>query len=70
MQAAQLTDLLLLYRNLNHRQPFLRVFLIPRSIDVASAGLPHNLVALLVDVAECFDKRLIEPFVWADMLNT
>ena len=44
------------YWNLNDREPFLWVFLIPGTIDVSGAVLSCNLVALLLDVAECLDE--------------
>ena len=39
---------LLFYRNLNDGQPFLRVFLIPDAVDVASARMAGYLVAFLL----------------------
>ena len=59
----------LLYWYLNYREPFLWVFLVPYSIDVACAVLTYRLIALFVDVAECLDERLVEPFVGADVLH-
>ena len=57
------------YRNLNQRDPLLRVFLVPYAVDVACAWLSGYLHAVLVHVSECLGECLVETLVRAYMLN-
>ena len=57
------------YRNLNQRDPLLRVFLVPYAVDVACAWLSGYLHAVLVHVSECLGECLVETLVRAYMLH-
>lgn len=57
------------YRNLNQRDPLLRVFLVPYAVDVACAWLSGYLHAVLVHVSESLGECLVETLVRAYMLN-
>ena len=55
--------------NLNDREPFLRVFLIPDAIDIAGTRVTCHLVALLFYISICFCERFIETVVWTIMFH-
>ena len=57
------------YRNLNQRDPLLRVFLVPYAVNVACAWLSGYLHAVLVHVSESLGECLVETLVRAYMLN-
>lgn len=57
------------YRNLNQRDPLLRVFLVPYAVDVACAWLSGYLHAVLVHVSESLGECLVETLVRAYVLN-
>ena len=57
------------YRNLNQRDPLLRVFLVPYAVDVACAWLSGYLHAVLVHVSESLGECLVETLVRAYMLH-
>ena len=59
----------LLYRYLNDGEPFLRIFLIPYTIDITGAMRADYFVAMLIEIAESFGKRLVEAFVWSNVLH-
>ena len=60
---------ILLYWNLNNRQPFLGVFLVPDTIDIACAMLTNHLIAVFLDVAEGLGVRLEKSLVGTDMFH-
>ena len=62
--------LLLVYRHLYDRKPFLGILLVPHTIDVDRAVLTHDVVALLLDIAEKLSERLIETLIRAIMCHT
>ena len=55
---------------LNDRKPFLWVVLVPGTIDIASAGLPCNLVALLFQIAESLGVRFVKTLVRTNMFHS
>lgn len=57
------------YRNLNQRDPLLRVFLVPYAVNVACAWLSGYLHAVLVHVSESLGECLVETLVRAYMLH-
>lgn len=57
------------YRNLNQRDPLLRVFLVPYAVNVACAWLSGYLHAVLVHVSESLGECLVETLVRSYMLN-
>ena len=57
------------YRNLNQRDPLLRVFLVPYAVDVACAWLSGYLHAVLVHVSECLGECLVETLVRSCVLH-
>ena len=57
------------YRNLNQRDPLLRVFLVPYAVDVACAWLSGYLHAVLVHVSESLGECLVETLVRAYVLH-
>ena len=59
----------LLNRNLNDREPFLRVFLVPDAVDIAGTRMTCDFVSLFFHVGICFCERFIETIVWTVMFH-
>ena len=57
------------YRNLNQRDPLLRVFLVPYAVNVACAWLSGYLHAVLVHVSESLGECLVETLVRSCVLH-
>ena len=61
---------MLLYWYLNDREPLLWVFLVPDTVNITCTMLADYFIPMLFYIAEGFDKRFVEVFVWTDMLHT